>query len=121
MTNEQFPNIKNNEQERESLLRCFAEGFCPHCGETVADTHANDHLGFCNEGHLHSYQVEHATDVRLDYNTAHNERLHEQYLEDLAEELRIPVDLCRQLHDERHLSPAEIRIQIEEFKDRKAA
>lgn len=126
MSHEQisFDNRSAEEIERDHLQQCFYEGICPHCGSDVDDLHANDHLGFCNEGHLHGYQVEHSTDVRLCYKQTHSEREHEQYLEDVADELAIPVALLRKLHDEEQKSIDEIRSELalyEDQDDRKAA
>lgn len=83
--------------------------------------HANDHYGFCTEGHKYSYETEHSLDVTLDFKRAHGGHLHEQYLEDMAKEIGIPVELFRKLHNEEHKSPAEIRSEIEEYREHKTA
>jgi hypothetical protein len=119
MSIEQFPSSAEQEQNRR--ITCFLEGVCPHCGDTVDDTHANDHYGFCSEVHKYHYETEHSLDVALDYKQTHGQRLHLQYLEDMAAELNIPTELFRKLHDEEHKTPAEIRAEIEEYNKRQAA
>jgi hypothetical protein len=119
MSIEQFPSSAEQEQNRR--ITCFLEGVCPHCGDSVDDTQTGGYLGFCNERHLSTYQTDHAVDVRLDYKKAHGERLHTEYLQNTADDLGIPVDLFKQLHDVEHLSIAAIKTQLEEYQKRKAA
>lgn len=109
------------EIEQERLWKCFYEGVCPNCGKVVPEEHAGENLGFCNEHHLHNYQVANSTDVRLTFEEAKNIRDHTNYCQEWADELNITPELFTILHDGQKMSPERIREYLERETGKEAA
>ena len=113
----EFSQIDADEIVRAAVLK----GTCPHCDVDVDEKHSNDHLGFCSESCLHDFQTHYSMDARRPFLHASDERKHDQYLTEQAQNLGISADRYRYLHDEQKLEPSQITEFIESERERKAA